>query len=299
MQKHLSKAAILSVFLVGCATSPPPTPTPVEQDLSTITTLEEDHAVTAQTYLDYAADAEQLQSLDYLVYASEQFANEENYHKALWLALQTDVLIDEASANADYQSEEQQLKFEIAHYRLALVKATSLVSMQEFTRASKSLDTANEIATTYSLQHLSHYYYLENQVQLEQKRDVLALNAYLNAVALNEETDEQDIYTIWFELTQLTSWQVDQLEALSPPDFAPWKALILAAHKYGYDQDAFNTQLSKWQSEYPGHDANALIAHLSTPLSERPALFDKFESQQVEMPIDDLSNSNERIKLNF
>ena len=174
---------------------------------------------------------------------SDALNTQHNSQQALWLAEQLNELITTANDK----------------YRLALVKAQSLINLQQFELAYTQLDIADELAQKHNLRHNINYYHALTIALSEKGLKVASLQAKLQAFALNTQSSTTDINDIWQSLTQLSQWQIEQLKKSSFPYKHGWIALIIYANKYGNETQKFNRFLINWRRQYPNHPANSII----------------------------------------
>ena len=195
---------IVALVLTSCAnqksTKQAQTSKPIAAQQETQSTQ-----ISASQYIDLAKKQSEEQSYQLLIKATQQFVNEQNYEKALWLANQLTPL-----QQNDNQS-----------YELTLFKAISLYQLNFVGQAYEQLVKADEIKTTAKLAHTYDYFDLLNQVQQTRQLYVASLNAQLNAFKLNSAATDEDIYDIWLSLINLSQWQVTQLVKLNPPSIKP------------------------------------------------------------------------------
>lgn len=214
---------------------------------------------TQSTDNDSIITAQQVRITNLIIDACELFVQEKNYPKALWLAnqlSQNQLLITSQNHNNNY--------------RLLLAKARSLLALNYHQQALQQLQLARELVV-YSNKNTSvgnalsltlNYYQVLNQALIIENRPVLALQAQLNAFALNVDATNDDIESIWKKLAVLTQWQVAELIKSKAPFITGWVQLLNYAHKFGADAKQFTHYLQQWQQDNPTHPATAIIAQL-------------------------------------
>jgi outer membrane PBP1 activator LpoA protein len=241
-------AFITAIFLTSCS-APKKAERPniqVTQSQKSIKSV--DKKITAQQLLDTAQQQNITMATETLTTASELFIKEADFSSALWLAQQ----LTELTTN------EQQ------KYRLALVSAHSLLTMEKVNLAFQELVLADEYSKHNNIAHQENYYALLADIQQRRKLQIKALNAKLHWFALNPQANTEDIHQLWQALSLLSSWQVNQLAALAPPHFKGWQQLLTYAHKFGSEPTRFNRYLTQWQRNFSAHPAQVVIDSLRT-----------------------------------
>jgi len=199
--------------------------------------------IKASQYIALAKKQSGEQSYQLLIKATQQFVNEQNYEKALWLANQLTPL-----QQNDNQS-----------YELTLFKAISLYQLNFVGQAYEQLVKADEIKAAAKLAHTYDYFDLLSQVQQTRQLYVASLNAQLNAFKLNSAATDEDIYDIWLSLINLSQWQVTQLVKLNPTSVKGWRQLLGYAHKFGDDSQQFARYIKQWQRSFPTHPGHRIV----------------------------------------
>ncbi|WP_440874680.1 penicillin-binding protein activator [Thalassotalea sp. PLHSN55] len=247
----------LTTLVLGCSTSPTKT-TKTEQTTPVATPISEDADVniSAQHYLQQAENAQPMQAIELLVRASEQYLYEQKYHQALWLATQNSALITAAEQTASLSANQD--------YRLSLIKAQALLALNDFDRATTQLNDANELKQKHQLSHQYAYYKTLSQVEAVKNNQVAAIEAQLHAFALNSQASSDDVWQIWQQLTQISTWQVNQLNQTNAPQVKGWTQLLSYAQKFGANVDQLSRYLNQWQRTNTNHPAQLVVADMLT-----------------------------------
>ncbi len=253
-----------TVFISACSTKPvtKKAETPDKTITKTVITKEtaEEKLALAQTLNAQLATSErpsleqQAKVTQLLFEASELFLQQQNYPKALWLANKTTELVQ-----GDLHKT----------YLLLLVKANSLQALNYYQQANKQLQLASELITytendnsIKTLKLTLNYYLISTEVLIAQDKKVPALNAQLNAFALNNHASTEDVISLWHELETLTQWQITLLSNSKPPFIKGWKTLLFYSHKFGSNPSQLARYLSLWQQKNPTHPAMSIIEQL-------------------------------------
>ena len=193
---------------------------------------------------------------DLLIEASELFVKEQNFSKALLLADEINSITQKEHKNT---------------YRLLLIKAKSLLALGYHHEAYQQLQLIYELVTythsnseVPSFELTMDYYFVLNEVLTAQGKVVLALNAQLNAFALNSQSSNDDILSIWKQLETLTQWQITQLINSNPPFVKGWTQLLKYGHEFGADPKEFSRYLLMWQQHNPTHPAVSIVTQLQS-----------------------------------
>jgi outer membrane PBP1 activator LpoA protein len=180
-----------------------------------------------------------------LIEASELYLHQQDFSKALWLANEL--------SNAPQEDHQNT-------YRLLLIKARSLFELNYLPEAKKQLQLANDLViytnndTNIPALKLTYNYYLVlSKVLTAQKQSVLALDAQLNAFALNPDSSEDDIQALWHKLEIMTQWELKQLINSNPPLINGWAQLLKYSHQFGDNPEQFSHYLTLWQQQNPTH----------------------------------------------
>lgn len=188
-----------------------------------------------------------------LIEASELFLQEQNYPKALWLA------------NELSQTHQDNLQ---NSYRLLLVKAQSLQSLNYLPQALKQLELLKELVdyskenTQDSLSLTFNYYQILETILTLQNRSVAALDAKLHAFSLNPQSSIDDIQAIWSQFAPLTQWQISQLQNNNPPYIKGWSKLLYYCQRYGESNNQLVRYLNRWKQSYATHPATSIIEQI-------------------------------------
>lgn len=214
---------------------------------------------------------------DLLIEACELFTEQQNYTKALWLANEITNIYQEGTQN---------------NYRLLLVKARSLLALNYHQQAQQQLKIASELVTynnnenvTPSLVLTLDYYQILNNLLTVQGYPVLALEAQLNAFALNPSASNDDIQSIWHQLETLTHWQVAQLTTSKPPFIKGWAQLVNYSHQFGANPEQFLRYLHLWQQHNPAHPAMTIVLQLQSAHSPENLLVNTVENIAILLPL--------------
>ena len=261
---------LITVFLSACSTQPS-----LKKTKDTVKTTTK--AVVAQTAEDKLALAQSLNAkkittgeitagkntlkrqakiTELLIDASELFLQQQNFTKALWLTEQIAKLKQSNHKNS---------------YRLLLVKARSLQALNYHQQAYQQLQLANELVSytmtdsdVDTLALTLPYYQILTDVLTAQKKLVPALDAELNAFALNSNASNDTVIAIWHKLELLTQWQIPLLVNSNPPFIKGWQQLLNYSHKFGANSEKFTRYLHLWQQRNPSHPAMGIIEQLRT-----------------------------------
>ncbi len=261
----LTVLLVITVFISACSTQPI---TKTKKNISTKTiTKKINKAKTAEEKLSLAQSLnvkninteqrsfeQQLEITELLVEASELFLQQQNFSKSLWLAHETFKL-----AQNNYKNT----------YRLLLVKAASLQALNYHQQAQQQLQLANELVLTSQknktispIALTLDYYQILNKTLITQGKFIPALNAQLNAFALNDNASNKDVMALWKQLEKLSQWQIMQLVNNKPPYMDGWQQLLNYSHRFGANKQQFSRYLSLWQQHNPTHPALSIIEQL-------------------------------------
>lgn len=231
--------------------------------------------------------ATQAHITELLIEASELFAKQENFTKALWLANEISKT-NQSDDLADLQKHNQYLN----NYRLLMVKANSLLALNFHQQAQQQLNIAKELVDfthnkniTPSLSLTFEYYQTLTKVLLAHEHLTLALVAQLNAFVLNPEASIEEIQSIWHALEILAPWQVSQLINSEPPFIKGWAQLLNFSQMYGANPEQFSEYLDRWQQNNPAHPAMAIIPQLRLGLPLEKMIPDTLENIAVLLPL--------------
>jgi len=241
--QQLITTLFISSMLFSCASNKTSSRAPTNtQDINTQTA---DKSNTAAFFLFKAKNSQGEQAVDYLIQASRQFIIEQNLVKSLWLA-------DQALPLAENDQQ---------RYQLNLIKAENLTLLNKYQRALTALQQSQLVDENAKTSQLK-YYQLLGLVQSARELPIIAVDAKLRAFALQKQSDEVDILSLWQALNKLSQWQIDQLVSLVPPNIKGWQQLLNFSHRFGYQTKSFNRYLAQWQRDFPQHPANVLINDL-------------------------------------
>lgn len=237
-------SVITLLVLTSCATKPNKKPVITNNNAPTLNN--EALTESAKDYLSLAKNSTGEQATQYLLFAAQQFNNEKQPKKALWLAQQTQALTNNNSIK----------------YQLALTSAQSLINLEAFDKALEYLNKANRF--NGEKEHSKAYYHTLAKVQQHRKLPLAAINATLRALALSSQAEyQQQAGNVWLALNKLSQWEIQQLTHLDPPHFTGWKQLLNFAHRFGYQPETFHRYLTQWQRNFRLHPAAILIEQLS------------------------------------
>lgn len=268
MQKVLKRTLIvatITAFLSNCAsqqpakTAKPTTERPAIADSQTT-------QLSALTYIEQAQGLMPEQAAALLIQASEQYLIEKNPEKALWLANQTQSLATTPELL----------------YKNSLAQAGALIELAEIDKAQAQLQLADQIVRDHQLSQTFQYFKRLDVVERQKLHPVRALNATLNAFALNEQATEQDINAIWAMLNQLSQWQLEQLIQMKPPYIDGWKRLSQYARQFGAADGQFKRYLTQWLKQFPLHPAQTVVNEL---LNRDALLITEASSVAVLLPL--------------
>jgi outer membrane PBP1 activator LpoA protein len=235
--------------LISCSSSPQKNKTHKKSDNNEeVVTQADEKYIAANDLIKEAKQQDVPAANKLLIQASASFLLEEDANKALWLANQ--LLQNQQTPDDTYQ--------------LLLTSAQSSYALEEHTLAFQYLSQLTQLAKQHQMAHTLAYFELSHQVEVTQERTVKALNAYLHAFSLNNESSENDLIYIWQHLTQLSPWQLNQLNNLFAPYVKGWVELADISNKYT-DQNEFNFQINVWQKKYTSHPANTILASIQLP----------------------------------
>ena len=247
--KYILSSAVLAFLLASCATSKKtsiikPSQQVTVEDNSTATAK-----ISAQQYLLNAANVSTQQAIPLLIEASAAFLAEENYLKSLWVANQVSALL---------QNSAQQ-------YKIAIIKADNLVQLSEVNQAHNQIQQAE--LYNKNKKHSLRYFQLRAIIQKERGLIIAALDASLRAFSMNVNTTDNDVMTLWHELSRLSQWQLQQLVVLKSPHINGWQQILNYGYQFGHEQQRFHRYLTQWQRKNPNHPANIVINQLKeTPI---------------------------------
>lgn len=255
---------LITFFFSGCSTQTPVVKLPSKTVIKKV-----DKVIVAQTAEDKLILAKKLNNLaktplleaeinELLIKSCELFLQKEDFSKALWLANKTTDLVKE---NHLYT------------YRLLLIKIKSLQALNYHPLAYKQLQLTRKFVSYVKTTNpttplnLSHEYYLLLQEALTVKQQpVKALTAELMAFSLNDDSSEQDVFSLWKKLQSLNQWQLEQLIKADPPFIEGWQQLLNYSYKFGAKSEQFTRYLNLWQQNYPTHPATLVVEQLKTTI---------------------------------
>ena len=260
--KSALAAVTISLLLSNCATQKTAGPTTPPQEKTAPAAVAEKTPQNADDYLSLARELDFTQALPLMVTASEQLLSEGKHRKALWLANQISPLLAPASENSTETINVNR------QYRLYIVKATSLQSLNHHQLALEQLQLADALSKEHMLSHQLSYYQQLAKVQHSRELAVDAADAALRAFVMDDFTSNDDIFALWQTLSALSQWQLEQLEQLNPPYIKGWQQLLNFAFQFGDNPAQFNRYLSQWQRKFSDHPAIAIIDSLKTSNGE-------------------------------
>lgn len=285
---------ILSTLLISsCSTKSIPEPdTPskvITQKEPSPLTAEETLALAQSMFTQSTADndvtllTQQSNINRLLIEACELFAQQKNYTQALWLANEiTQTLLNTNNSDSGKKHLHNSLPTNLNNqqqdykntYRILLVKAESLLELNYLQQAKQQLNLANELVAytnsndtdnTVSPLTLTYgYYHILYKVLISQGQNTLALDAELNAFALNPHASNEHVFSIWKHLETLTQWQVAQLINTDAPFIKGWAQMLRYSNKFGANPEQLNRYLNLWQQQNPSHPAIAIISQLQS-----------------------------------
>ncbi|MEW6981217.1 penicillin-binding protein activator [Colwelliaceae bacterium 6471] len=238
---------VIALLLLSCS-SPTTKQQQTEKDILSNEQGESTERISAQEYLALAEKLPGEQAIAALISASKQFIQEKNYRHALWLANQLSPL---APTDAE-------------QYQLALVKAQSLLAVNEIERAYQAINTADVISQTEPLKHTLNYYQILSDIQQNRRLTVATMDAKLRAFDLMATPTDEAIIEIWTNLAKMQEWQVKQLRKLNPPQIKGWFELLEVANKFGNSPQQLARYLAKWQRQHASHPAQLIVEQLAT-----------------------------------
>ncbi|NQY62154.1 MAG: penicillin-binding protein activator [Alteromonadaceae bacterium] len=281
---HIISVICIACLLASCAGN--------KQSATSKTTTQNDNSyllsqkdyISAQHYLNQAqTETNPDQTLALLIKSSEQLIVEKDYTRALWLANQLSVLLplkktktgisqfsnSKTQNQAHNQSNNQShIQYHNQAYKLALVKAASLMALNENELAYEQLLLADNFHSIAANAHQMSYFKMLGLLQQFRKLTLASIDAKLRAFSLQSTTQPyqfnelDDIDQLWQQLSQLSQWQLNQLKSLNPPHIKGWFQLVNYAHKFGSDQQKFSRYLNQWHRKYPDHPAKSVVNDL-------------------------------------
>ena len=192
------------------------------------------------------------QALGSLITAAQQYVNTQQPTQAVWLTNSIKPMID---------APVQQLA-------LLLIQARAWQQLNNNEQAWQALTLAKPLVVNQSSAEQS-YFQLVSKVQQARNYPVAALDAKMHWLALTQDVDPVMLQTVWYQLNQLSNWQLEQLKQLAPPQFYGWQQLLFIAHNFGANKARFAQHVEQWRRANRQHLANAIINEL---LAENQAL---------------------------
>ncbi len=236
---------LISILLLGsCAKSPKPVK---KQPMSTQPTLAIEQEQSIHYLLQQAKDAQAEQAITLLILAGEKYIEKQQYTAALWLAQQTLAITNNT----------------IEQYRLNVIKAQSLLALQQYDLALSAIKTAAAVAEQHQIIRLLSDYQTLANIQTARGLLAEALIAKLHAFALNSTANEEHILQLWQDFSQLSAWQQSKIKSAKPPYSQGWLVLISYANHYGDSVERFQRYLLTWQRQFPNHPANQIIDYIT------------------------------------
>lgn len=261
--KHLLSSAFIICLVTSCAVPKANKNTTQPVKGSQLVDHSEKDLKNAQYYLTQAQSLPVSQSIPVLVTASEHFLIEEKNHQALWLANQTCALL-----NAELTTVPQDIQTKNSAellYRLSIVKASSLNLLGYSSLAQTQLDAASTLQTQYKFDHQLSYHKLVKLAGEQQNQQLEVLDAQLRIFALEQEITDEQYFAFWQSLSQLSLWQIKQLQRKNPPNFKGWQQLLLTANHWDGQSQQFEQSLKQWQLKFRSHPGNIVVNSLTTP----------------------------------
>ena len=274
-----SLVCVLSTLLItSCGTQPKIKNTTsasksITKDVPIVATAEEKIALAQSLSVQSVNDhnmrpAHYQQINDLLIEACQLFLQQQNFAKALWLANKM------STSPLNSENSENNTKNHLTLYKLFLVKAQSLLALNYPQEAQKQLQLANELVSHSQNNKQNHqlsltfdYYNTSQKIFAAQGKPVLAVNAQLNAFALNAEATSEDVQAIWQQLETLTQWQITDLTNNNPPFIQGWAKLLTFSHQFGANPQQFSNELTSWQKQYPAHPAVSILPTLQASIA--------------------------------
>lgn len=244
---------LVPLFLSSCASqkSVPTTQTPIQKPVEALTPVE--IARTADTILEEAKALSANQAIPLLIEASQLYLAEQKPQKALWLLNHTQLLVTDA----------------LQQYQCFTLKAQALNVLGQPLAANQQLELANALSVDKKVSPQFDYYTQLAITQTALAHPITALYAQMQAFSLNPKANEQDSFTIWQNLNKLSEWQLKQLAQEKPKYFKGWARLSQYGRQFGTNEAQFHRYLTQWQTQFPTHPAQTVVAKLieAEPLS--------------------------------
>ncbi|WDE12601.1 penicillin-binding protein activator [Thalassomonas haliotis] len=256
--KSALAATIISLLLASCAGQKTVSTTKKPTTAVSSVSQTDKAPQSARDYLDLAKGLDAAEAIPLMVTAAELLSGEAQHRKALWLANQiSPLLVTTAGSLTDTGKLKDQ-------YRLFITKATSLQALAYHQLALEQLTLADSLTKEHQLHHQLAYYRQLAKVQQSRELAVDAADAALRAFVIDDFASNDDVFALWQSLSDLSQWQLKQLEQLNPPYIKGWQQLLSFAFQFGDNPPQFNRYLSQWQRKFSEHPALAIIDSLKT-----------------------------------
>ncbi|MFT5756571.1 MAG: outer membrane PBP1 activator LpoA protein [Alteromonadaceae bacterium] len=236
-------SAILAFLLASCATPENASTKKPSQHIIIEKNGILSSQLSAQQYLQSAAQVSTQQAIPLLINASAAYFEEESYLKSLWVANQVSPLLHNP----------------LQHYQLAIIKADNLVQLNKIEQAYQQLRQAQLYNQEHNIKHSLRYLQVHAIVQKQRGLIISSLDSSLRAFSMNDQADDETVSAIWYELSHLSQWQLQQLTSLNPPYIKGWQQILIYGYQFGHEQQRFHRYLTQWQRKYPNHPANAVV----------------------------------------
>lgn len=243
---------IVTLGIVACTGTPqrPGTPPVLEGlDAAARPLIEQgDYLSAAQLYLSAAKTAPDNERNSLRLRAATLLADGEHWAQleSLLAGLQPDAL-EPAQAN----------QYHLLSARRALAQQYPDVALESLARVTSPETLPDQGQQYYQLRAIA---YARSGNPLEAARQLIWLDGLL--VDPKQKLDNQ--YSIWEQLSSLTSEALRALKTAPPPDaLSGWMELVLLTRDYRSDRERWSQELNRWRGRYPRHAAeNALLPDL-------------------------------------
>lgn len=254
----------VAILTTSCA-SPQKSTTPTNKnEVKTAVTETLPNKTSATDYLEMARSADSA-SIDNFVAASNAYLLEQSFIKAIALSQETLALIKalniESGISVGYAKE---------RYRLEVILANAFLNLEDFEQSEAFLKKADAIAKKNKIAHQLSYYQALKNTSFALSKPIVSIDAQLRGNALQStdtsslENRQSDAEQLWQQITQLSSWEIEQLEKLAAPNAKGWVALAENAHRLGNDKVAFVQYIKRWQKRFPSHPADFVAQQLTS-----------------------------------
>lgn len=187
-------------------------------------------------------------AINYLFKAASLAFETQQYKQTIWLSKQLLPLLTNKKDE----------------YQLHIYLSISCIAENLIEIANHHLTQAVALAKDNNIKHNFHYWSAKEKLTNISGLSVQNNNAKLQMFAQAQQYNVDEIIKIWQSLSKLNSWQLEQLDSLSPPYGKGWLSLQNVFTRHIVNSNVFKRELNQWTKRYPTHPANAIVDQLTS-----------------------------------